>query len=62
MTFEELINGFENIFSTFNPTSNCFKIGGYFGPGMGQVTAKKKLIEDNRIEPTWLKGKNDFKK
>ena len=67
--FHKLTNAFEDKFSKFNPTVNCFNIADYFAEGSGQVSAIQKLREDNKIEKDWLreyktkkgKTKTDFK-
>jgi predicted GIY-YIG superfamily endonuclease len=53
--FHELTNTFEDKFSKFNPTVNCFDIADYFAEGSGQVSARQKLIADNKIKVNWLR-------
>lgn len=68
-SFVDLVEGFEEKFSSFNPLGNCFDICHYFGTGTGQVATTKRLILDNRIQEDWLKEyftksgkrKKDFK-
>jgi len=66
LTFHELTKNFEEKFSKFNPTVNCFNIADYFAEGSGKTSARKKLLADNKIEIGWLeenemkKGKTDF--
>ena len=55
LTFQELTDGFEEKFSKFNPTVNCFEISDYFSEGIGQVEARKKLLADKKIESDWLR-------
>ena len=67
-SFSDLVNSFETKFNNFDPVSNSFEIGKYFGSGIGQVAATKKLIADGKIKSEWLrnyqtkkgKTKNDF--
>jgi len=54
-TFQELTDTFEEKFSRFNPSVNCFDIAEYFSEGNGQVSARKQLLKDNKIEPDWLR-------
>ena len=54
-TFHELTDSFEDRFSKFNPIANCFDIAEYFAEGIGQVSATKRLLEDNRIKTEWLR-------
>jgi len=65
-TFEELIKGFDKKLSEFNPVANCFDFETYFGAGIGQAGAIKKLLSDNKIKPEWLREyhtkKNENKK
>lgn len=68
-TFEEIIKGFDKKLSDFKPLDNCFDIETYFGSGIGQAGATKKLLADKRIQSDWLRDyhtkkenkKNDFK-
>ncbi len=67
-SFSDLVKDFDTKFANFDPTANCFEIGNYFGAGIGQVAATKKLIADGKIKSEWLreyqtkkgKTKNDF--
>lgn len=54
-TFQELTEAFEDKFSKFNPILNCFDIADYFSEGSGLVSARRKLLADNKIEPHWLR-------
>lgn len=54
-TFHELTDAFEDKLSKFNPIDNCFDIADYFSEGSGQVSARKQLLADNRIETDWLR-------
>lgn len=54
-TFQELTDTFEDKFSKFNPTVNCFDIADYFSVGNGQVSARRQLLADNKIEADWLR-------
>jgi predicted GIY-YIG superfamily endonuclease len=54
-TFHELTDAFEDKFSKFNPTANCFDIADYFSEGSGQVSARRQLLADNKIEADWLR-------
>lgn len=54
-TFCELTDTFEDKFSKFNPTVNCFDIAEYFSEGTGQVSAREKLLANNKIEADWLR-------
>lgn len=54
-TFQELTDAFEDKFSKFNPTVNCFDIADYFSAGSGQVSARRQLLADNKIEADWLR-------
>lgn len=58
-TFEDLINGFKKKLDDFNPTDNCFEIEKYFGEGMGKAGAVRKMLADGKINPEWLKDKNN---
>jgi predicted GIY-YIG superfamily endonuclease len=63
LTFEEIICRFDKIFAEFNPTKNFFKINDYFGLGLGQIKARKKLSKDDKINKEWLcDNKTDIRK
>lgn len=54
-TFHDLTETIEDKFSKFNPTVNCFDITDYFSAGIGQVSARRRLLADRIIEADWLR-------
>ena len=67
--FADIINNFETILSKFYTEKRTLDLEKYFGIGKGQITTKKLLIENKKINDDWLydykteKGniKTDFK-
>lgn len=54
-TFDQLVSGFDTKFSSFDPITNSFPISDYFGLHMGFVSAKQKLLDNNKIKKEWLR-------
>ena len=68
ISFFDIVNRFEEKYSNFKFTENCFPISDYFGSGSGQSSVTSKLLKDNKIDENWLieyrinnKIKRDFK-
>ena len=68
-TFEDIVNKFENKFSSLDLLKLSFDIEKYFNTGCGLALARIKLLKDMKIKEEWLreyrtkdgKPKYDFK-
>ena len=54
-SIDEIIGNLENKLSEFNPIQNAFDLEPYFGEGKRVETAKKLLLEKDKIKNEWLK-------